>query len=70
MTMRCVSERLSLDAVGDFFTTKELGRILGINAAAAYNLVRREDFPKIVVGKKYILSKAGLMRWLERNNAI
>lgn len=68
--MRCISERVRLDDAPDFFGPVVLGRILGVNANGAYALVHDDTFPKIVVGKKYIISKAGLMRWLEEQKAI
>jgi len=69
--MRCVCNRINLDQVNDdFFGPETLGRIMGINSTAAYNLVKQPGFPKLRVGRKYIIAKAGLMRWLEEQKAI
>jgi hypothetical protein len=68
--MRCVSERISLNDLPDFFGPELLGKALGINANRAYELAHRTDFPKLRVGKKYVIAKAGLLRWLEQNAAI
>ncbi|HUW64125.1 MAG TPA: DNA-binding protein [Spirochaetia bacterium] len=68
--MRCISERMTLDQAPDFFGPVILGRIVGLNANGAYDLVKRPDFPKIIVGRKYIIAKVGLMRWLEEQKAI
>jgi len=46
-------------------TVRETAKILGINVTAAYALTRQKDFPGIRVGRRIIVSKPGLQRWLE-----
>lgn len=38
----------------------------GIGKNTAYALVNREDFPKIRVGRKILIPRDALNRWLER----
>jgi len=47
------------------YTVQETARILGINVTAAYALARRKDFPARQIGRRIIVSKNGLTRWLE-----
>ncbi|MQL53379.1 helix-turn-helix domain-containing protein [Desulfofundulus thermobenzoicus] len=43
-----------------------LGRILGINVNKAYKLAKSPGFPAKRIGKKkIIISKTGLMKWME-----
>lgn len=39
---------------------------LGVTETAMRDLCHREDFPALMVSGKYLVSKAGLVAWLER----
>jgi len=43
----------------------EMSKRLGIGRGQAYELVRREDFPKINLGRRILIPVAALERWLE-----
>lgn len=43
----------------------EMGKRLGIGRVQAYELVHREDFPKIVLGRRILVPIAGLEKWIE-----
>ena len=47
----------------------DLSKCLGIGMNAAYTLVRRDDFPKVKVGKRILISISGLEKWLENETA-
>jgi len=47
-------------------TVSELSQILGVNRTAAYFLVRRSDFPSIRIGKRIVIPKVALLRWLDQ----
>lgn len=46
-------------------TVKEFSQIYGIGINSAYNMVRREDFPKIKVGRKILIFTEELQAWFE-----
>lgn len=46
-------------------TVKEFSEIYGIGINSAYNMVRREDFPKIKLGRKILIFKEELPAWFE-----
>lgn len=52
-------ERLTL-------TVEEVARVLGIGRIQAYNLTHRADFPAIRIGKRIVVPRDALMRWLDR----
>ncbi|MBE3585816.1 MAG: helix-turn-helix domain-containing protein [Thermoanaerobacter sp.] len=58
------ANRIRLEDAPDFFGPRDLGRIMGINEKAAYDLAHSQGFPTIRVGKKLIISKMGLIRWM------
>lgn len=45
---------------------KEAAAFLGVTETCMRELVRREDFPAVMVSGKYLISRAGLSAWLER----
>lgn len=48
-------------------TVKELSQTLGIGINQAYALVRQDNFPKIMVGSKYLIPKNEFEKWIEDN---
>jgi hypothetical protein len=54
------SEKKTLNA-------KELAKILGISLHLAYDLMRRDGFPTIHVGKRLLVNTKLLEVWLDKN---
>ena len=44
----------------------QLAGVLGISRAKAYELLHRKGFPTIKIGKRLIVPKDNLIRWMER----
>lgn len=44
----------------------DLQQALGIGRNQAYDLVNRDDFPKIRVGRKILIPRDAFLRWLEK----
>ena len=47
-------------------TVKEMQEMLGISRPEAYDLVKQDDFPSFRIGKRILISKAGLYQWINR----
>ena len=47
-------------------TVKEMQTQLGISRPEAYALVKQDDFPSFRIGKRILISKAGLYQWIDR----
>ena len=47
------------------YSVHELADSLGIGLNKAYELVNRDDFPKIRLGKRFLIPIDPLNRWLE-----
>lgn len=44
----------------------EMAEMLGISKPKAYELVNREDFPKITLGRRIIIPVETFMKWLDK----
>ena len=47
------------------YSVKELQKILGVSRTGIYELLKRKEFRWVLVGGKYIISKASFDRWLD-----
>ena len=52
------------------YTVKETAQVLNIGMNNAYSLVNSKDFPKIQVGRKILIPKKALDRWLDSKNIV
>ena len=51
-----------------FYTVEEMAEYLNIGRATAYTIVKKEDFPKIVVSKRIIrIPVEALELWVKNN---
>ena len=49
-----------------FLTVMDVANLLGISRASAYELVRKEDFPKLkIVQGRIIIPRDRLLEWLD-----
>lgn len=48
-------------------TVQETARLLGVNAIAVYGLAKTENFPALRIGRRIVIPKLLLERWLHRN---
>lgn len=57
-------ELLDLDAAPSFFSPQTLARILGVGETRAYELAKTAGFPALRIGRRLLISKKGLLKWL------
>ncbi len=43
----------------------EVGEVLGISRAGAYELVRSKGFPKVKIGNRIVVPKDKFIQWIE-----
>lgn len=46
-------------------TVPEAAALLGVSSKAVYDLVHREGFPVVRVGRKFLIPRLALLNWLE-----
>ncbi len=47
-------------------TVEEVARVLGISRASAYNLVHRDDFPTVSIGRRLVIPRDLFFGWIEK----
>ena len=48
---------------------EDITDVMNISRAGAYQLMHREDFPKIIIGKRIVVPRDKFLEWLE-NSAV
>ncbi len=64
------SKYTSYDALPVMLTAPEVGEVLGISRAAAYELVRTQGFPKLKIGSRMLIPKDKFLLWIEEHTAV
>lgn len=54
----------SYDELPLILNMKQLSELLGISNASAYELVQEEDFPSLRIGKRIVIPKEEVRRWI------
>ena len=44
---------------------EDIKDVMNISRAGAYQLMHREDFPKIIIGKRIVVPRDKFLEWLE-----
>ncbi len=60
----------SYDALPVMLTAPEVGEVLGISRAAAYELVRSQGFPKLKIGSRTLIPKDKFLLWIEQHTEL
>ena len=47
-------------------TVEEMGAELGVSRSTAYSLVQQPGFPSFSIGRRVLVSREGLLKWIER----
>jgi len=57
----------NLDDAPACLKVPEVAAILGVSRAQAYNLVNSNGFPRLMVGRRFVIPKEALINWIEQN---
>ena len=58
------SEFTSYDELPLLLNMKQVASLFGISDSSAYELVQEEDFPSLRIGKRIIVPKEELQKWI------
>ncbi len=59
------SKDTSYEALPVMLTAPEVGEVLGISRAAAYELVRSQGFPRLKIGTRILVPKDKFLAWID-----
>ena len=48
----------------------EVGKVLGISRAGAYELVRADNFPKIRIGNRIVIPRDKFIAWIDQQTEV
>ena len=51
-------------------TAPEVGEVLGISRASAYELVCSDGFPRMKVGKRILIPRDKFIQWIDENTEV
>ncbi len=51
-------------------TAPEVGEVLGISRATAYEFVRSEGFPCIIIGKRILVPRDKFLAWIDAQTGV
>ena len=57
----------SYDQLPLALNANQVAAVLGISRAGAYTLMRSESFPTLVIGKRMVVPRDRLLRWIDAN---
>ena len=63
-----MSENNTVNSFSDLplvLNATQLADVLSISRANAYNLLHREDFPTLHIGKRMLVPRGKLVRWMD-----
>ncbi|MGN8750782.1 helix-turn-helix domain-containing protein [Oscillospiraceae bacterium HCP3S3_D12] len=58
------------DALPLTLTVPEVGEVLGISRAAAYELVRSRGFPSMRIGTRILVPKDKFIQWIDQQTEV
>jgi excisionase family DNA binding protein len=65
-----LSKFKNYDALPLTLTAPEVGEVLGISRAAAYELVRSKGFPRIRIGTRILVPKDKFIQWIDQQTEV
>lgn len=60
----------SLDDLPLMLNAEDIKVIMNISRAGAYQLMHREDFPTIMVGKRLLVPRDEFLRWMNQHTRV
>ena len=64
-----IRKTVSLDGLPDFCSLEEVSKVFRVSRATAYRMVERGNIPCLRIGRRVIVSKEHLMRWIDQSVA-
>lgn len=53
--------------IPEMMSVQDVIKSLGLGRNTVYSLIKRKDFPKIQIGRSYVIPKDKYVEWLNKN---
>lgn len=67
----CANTVPTLESLPEYFRVKDIDGLFPVHLSTLYRMVEREELPAMRFGKKIVIEKASMLRWMaqrkERN---
>ena len=63
------SQAKNYDDLPLFLNAEMVAKVLGVSISSAYELMHEKDFPSVRIGKRFIVPRDDLKRWMEEQVA-
>ena len=64
-----LSETKNYDDLPLFLNAEMVAKVLGVSISSAYELMHEKGFPSVRIGKRFIVPRDDLKRWMEEQVA-
>ena len=64
-----LSETKNYDDLPLFLNAEMVAKVLGVSISSAYELMHEKGFPSVRIGKRFIVPREDLKRWMEEQVA-
>ena len=62
-----IKKPMSLDKLPDFCSLEEFSEVFRVSRSTAYRMAAQGSIPCLRIGRRVIVSKEHLMRWIDRS---
>ena len=62
-----IKKPMSLDDLPDFCSLEEFSEVFRVSRSTAYRMAARGNIPCLRIGRRMIVSKEHLIRWIDRS---
>ena len=62
-----MQKTVSLDGLPEFCTLEEVSKVFRVSRATAYRMAERGNIPCLRIGRRVIVSKERLIRWVDQS---
>lgn len=64
----CAKTVPTLESLPEYFRVKDIDGLFPVRLSTLYRMVEREELPAMRFGKKIVIEKASMLRWMAQRN--
>lgn len=64
----CAKTVPTLESLPEYFRVKDIDGLFPVHLSTLYRMVERKELPAMRFGKKIVIEKASMLRWMAQRN--